>query len=91
MENSSEILGGVPCGEMTTTEKVENNLLCSKTSIHERFRKTFGTIFNVIELAVDDENKATSAKELVGAELLKTEEDCKDMIMHFFSTSGETS
>lgn len=56
--------------------------------IINRFRATYRGIFNVIELALD-ENKAKTAKDIIGDILAKTRDDCMKFVHNHYSVNDK--
>ena len=54
--------------------------------IINRFRSTFKGIFNIVELALD-EDKAETAKSLIGDSLAKTRDDCIKYVNLYYAPS----
>ena len=63
---------------------------CEKIArkIYSRFNATFKGIYNVIELSLDDE-RAETAKSLVGNTIMETREDCIDLVVNYFSKDSK--
>ena len=68
--------------KLPSIETTKTDLI--KAEIYDKFQAIFGGVYNVIELAVEDTNKAEKAKDLIGGILIRARESISQQ-MDFYN------